>query len=283
MNSLTKLVRERGGRLVASRLRSFVEPLRTDGHVLMLHNGRSGSTLLGDMLDQHPDMFWDGETIEKRLHQRSEREGIGIDRFYGALDPQAEVEEIRRRMQTRCGGRIFGTELQDYHLKMLGLSLPEMIERLRPLGFTKFILLERNHLRKIVSHLIATQKRRHHVGAATKVEVDPIQINPERIYIGHKSTTLREVLEQYAEFARSARAALRKQDLLELSYEEHIETDPNVAAAKVCEFLGLPSHRASIKFGKTTNVPLSAAVKNYAEVVRSLEATGFASVVEEAG
>ncbi len=31
------------------------------GCVAMFHVGRSGSTVLGDLLDQHPDIFWDSE------------------------------------------------------------------------------------------------------------------------------------------------------------------------------------------------------------------------------
>ncbi len=283
MTSVLKLLRERGGRLAASRLRAIVQPMRRDGHAVMLHNGRSGSTLLGDMLDQNPAIFWDGETIEKRLHQRSEREDVGIDKLYGKLDVETELAAIRQRMSSRCGNRIFGTELQDYHLDMLGASLPDMIEQLRRVGFTKFILLERNYLRKIVSHLVATQKRRHHVSAETKVTVDPIRINPDRIYIGHTFTTLQNVLEQYRSFAEAARANVNGGDLLELSYESDIETDPNVACARVCDFLGVETHQAAIKFGKTTNVPLNEVVENYSEVASALDKSGFGSLLDSAG
>ena len=35
------------------------------GVVVMLHIGRCGSTVLANMLDQNPNIFWDGKTARK--------------------------------------------------------------------------------------------------------------------------------------------------------------------------------------------------------------------------
>ena len=41
---------------------------RRPGVVIMLHIGRCGSTVLANMLDQNPNIFWDGKTA-RRAHE----------------------------------------------------------------------------------------------------------------------------------------------------------------------------------------------------------------------
>ncbi|NEQ34055.1 MAG: hypothetical protein F6K04_24205 [Leptolyngbya sp. SIO4C5] len=38
--------------------------------IAMLHYGRCGSTVLGDLLGQHPDIFWDSEVFERLYTQQ---------------------------------------------------------------------------------------------------------------------------------------------------------------------------------------------------------------------
>lgn len=268
---------KRGPRAVASRLRAMVQTPRSDGHILMMHNGRSGSTLLGDMMDQHPSIFWDGETFEKFLHQKSAERDIGIDHLYGSFSGQDLIGEIENRIKTRAGNRQFGTEIQDYHLLMTEISLADFAERLRNLGFTKFIYLDRNYMRKIVSHIIATERDQFHVGANAKTKRSQININPEEMYIGHQFTTLTDTLERYKKFSDDATKVFANDDFLQLTYEEHIKNSPTVASEQVCKFLNISVHDPKIKFGKTTNIPLHDVIENYAEIETILKSGPFAS------
>ena len=121
MNSLFKRVLEHGPRHASARVRSLALPTRADGHVLMLHTGRSGSTVLGAMLDQHKSIFWDGETIEKRLHRMSAQQGVGISQFYGKLTLGDSISHISNRVRRLSGGRRrpAGQELGEFP-KVLG-------------------------------------------------------------------------------------------------------------------------------------------------------------------
>ncbi len=266
-----------GPRAAISRIRAAVEKSRQSGHVLLLHNGRSGSTLLGNMMDQHSDVFWDGETFEKRLHKEAASRGVGIDSLYGEFTPADLTSEIFHRMDKRSGNRIFGTEIQDYHLKMVGLELPEFLAALRPKGFTKFIYLDRNYMRKVVSHIVATERNKFHIGTKTKLKKTGFELDPDMIYIGHRLTSLLEALQQYDDFASDVSKALPKKDLLHLRYEDDIENDPHQAARKVCKFLDIKFHKPKVNFGKTTTRSLKEILENYEEIEDLIRGSSFAS------
>ncbi|MEO0417764.1 MAG: hypothetical protein AAF249_02790 [Pseudomonadota bacterium] len=268
-------LRERGPRALSSRLRGLVQSPRDEGHVLMVHNGRSGSTLLGDMLDQNPNIFWDGETLEKMFHRLSDEAGQGIDKLYGSLSFDAAVAEIEDRLDKLAGNRVFGTELQDYHPVMVSSDLEQFVERLKRTGFTRFISLQRSHLRKLVSHVVATQKEQFHVSSGAKVRVKQIRINPDRIYIGHRFTTLLDALSTYQEFSEATQRLFDAEDALFLTYEDHIKSDPTVALDKAIEFLGVENHQPKINFGKTTDIAIKDLIENFDEVSDVLAGSAF--------
>lgn len=248
----------------------------------MLHNGRSGSTLLGDMLDQHKDIYWDGETFEKQLHRLHASTNIDFPNLYGRISTEDALTEVQGRLLGRAGNRIFGTEIQDYQVKMMGASLPDYIGALRELGFNRFLFLQRNYLRKIASHMVATARNQHHVGTQTTVKTHRIKIEPGKMYLGHRFTTLLDALAQYKEFADQIRANCAPEELLEIRYEHDLQDDPRIAARKVTDFLGLPPHTPKVKFGKTTTANLADVVENYDEVVEILSNSPFADQLETA-
>lgn len=241
----------------------------------MVHNGRSGSTLLGDMLDQSPEIFWDGETLEKLFHRLSDEAGQGIDKLYGSLSFDAAIAEIEDRLDKLAGNRLFGTELQDYHPIMVSSDLPQFVERLKRKGFTRFISLQRSHLRKLVSHVVATQKEQFHVSSGAKVKVKQIRVNPNRIYVGHRFTTLLEALSTYQEFSEVSQRLLASEDALFLTYEDHIKSDPTIALNKTLEFLGIERHQPKINFGKTTDIAIKDLIENFDEVAEALAGSAF--------
>jgi len=268
-------LRERGPRALSARFRAMVQKRASEGHVVMVHNGRCGSTLLGDMLDQNPEIFWDGETLEKMYHRMSQKSGRGIDHFYGEVSFNAGLSEIEDRLDKLAGNRVFGTELQDYHPVMLSSDLHRVVDRLKQSGFTRFISLQRSHLRKLVSHIVATQKAQFHVSSGAKVDLKKITINPARIYVGHRFTTLRDALGRYQEFSEEARDLFRSEDALFLTYENDIQSDPMIALGKVTDFLGIERHQPKVNFGKTTDIALNELIENYDEFAEALAGSEF--------
>ncbi len=264
----------RAARAINARLVSTFADPRPDGHVLMLHTGRSGSTMLGDMLDQHPKVFWDGEVIEKLLHNISHKEGVGIDHLRGRLSLDDVINQIQRRMRTRSGGKIYGMEIQDYHLDFIESSLEEFLSILIRIGFQKFVYLDRSPIRKMVSHLVATKNNEWHINKPQHVSRSKIIIIPDRIYIGHNFTTMRDSLDKMIQFKEKSIDLLGGQRFLKLDYDTDIRFDPMAASSKVCAHLELPDHKPRIKFAKTADLQLSDLIENYSEVESALLRSG---------
>lgn len=275
-NSTLKKI-SRASRALKARLSSALLDPRPDGHVLMLHCGRSGSTLLGDMMDQHPDVFWDGEVVEKMLHSTSRKEGVGIDHLQGRFSLEDVIDKNRHRMRTRAGGKIYGMEIQDYHMKFINCSAEEFLSNARNMGFTNIIYLDRNPIRKLVSHLVATNNGEWHIGVNQRSSKPKIRINPDRIYIGHSMSNLKDSLDQMIYFKKDIDQFLYGEQYLRLGYDADIRSDPTVALSKVCAYLGIPEHKPKIKFAKTADLKLSDLIENYLEVESELFRSGHLS------
>lgn len=272
-------LKEHGPRALKSRGLALLRKPKTEGNVVILHNGRSGSTLLGQMLDQHPEIFWDGETYEKQLHKRQAKSTLGFEDMWGLIDDRAALAELRTRMRRRAGGRIFGTELQDYHPQMMGTEIEPYLDKMQRLGFTKFVYLQRNYLRKIVSAATATKTGSFHVKAGRRSSATRIRLNPRRLYIGHRHTTLLDVMREYRAFHRRTISALGRDQVLELSYEKDIENDPGVAASKVFNHIDVEPIEPEVTLSKTTSKDLSNVVENFDEILEVVEQSEFSDQI----
>ncbi len=275
MHPFVNTVLEHGPRTLASRARSLVRRPLAEGHVLMIHTGRSGSTVLGKLLDQHPAIFWDGETLEKHFHRVSRKKGVGVNAMYGEPSLDDAIALIRKRMSSLSGGRHFGLEVQDYHLKMIGTDCEAFLGELRRLGFSKFVILTRNPVRKLVSHVVATKRGQHHAQIGESVRREKVRINLDRVYVGHCFVSVEEVLEQFDEFFGSFEKLLANEDALRLSYADHVEESPLVAYDAICRYLGLEPQQPAITLRKTTQRDLDEVIENYGEFKERMLATRF--------
>lgn len=258
-------------RMARPLIESAISRRRREGHVLVLHTGRSGSTLLGDMLDQHPDVFWDGEVLEKMLHRIARKDSVGIDALFGTLTAEQAFGEIAMRQRWFSGSNIFGIEVQDYHLDFFGIDMATLVARLRELGFTRFVILDRrDQLRKVTSHLLAQERGVHHLFAPRSNLQRRVTIGIDRLYSGHRFRSLDDVLESYAEFFGAARDELREDDVLEIDYETHIENNPFDGYELICRHIHLEPRNPTIKFIKTAPQPLCDLIENHDEVMAYL-------------
>ena len=125
-------------------------------NVVMFHIGRSGSTVLSDLLGQHSRVFWDGQIYE-RLFEQLEASSTRV--APGSVARHNAITALQFRMRA-AGERVYGFEVKFFHLRCFGIDLKEYVAHLRALGFTHFVILERrNYLRKILSSVVA-----HRVG-----------------------------------------------------------------------------------------------------------------------
>jgi len=246
------------------------------GSAAMFHVGRSGSTVLADLLGQHRRVFWDGEIYE-RMFRDWERAGFKIGDENMPDDP---VAYLRRRMK-RSGRRWYGYEVKFYHVRNTHFTLDDYVRRLIELGFAHFVILERkNYLRKLVSNYawLQTEQTHHAQGAAAKLT--KVHIDVERIPMHLTYKPLMTMMQDYRDNFAKLRELLADQQVVDLSYEDDISEDPRVGYRRVCELMGIEPQDVEVRLGKTNPFPLREMIENYEEVAGVLRGTEFEWMLE---
>lgn len=239
--------------------------------VTTFHIGRSGSTVLGDLLNQHSAVHWLGE-----IHEWPE--------FRAHPAPPGTGSELIRRLRARLPDvhkPVAGVEAKFYHLHDHGIALGAFLDELRQefsgQGNCRFIVLRRkNYLRKIVSSLAARQRSQWFAKPGARLKPVRLEINPERVCIDGDAQPLIDYLQDWdAQFAQLD-AALMSEGALPLTYEDDIEQDPRVAYRKVCAWLGLPPEAPEVRYARTTAEPLADIITTMAAVRTALSGTAYA-------
>lgn len=265
----------RTGEIVRNRLDALVRRAPADGHALMLHTGRSGSTVVGNLLQQHSRIYWDGEIYEKMFVWIRAKQGVLIRDQNRLLRPDDAWPYLDRRRK-RAGAKLYGFECRDYHLLWLKVSLVDYLRAAESRGFTRVILLERrNLLRKIISNVVAETRDQHHVRAGAQVERPSLRLNLDQVPLDHGHVEIRSALTQTKRWLEEAAAAAAEFEHLHLCYEDSIQNDPLVAYRQACDFLGVAPEVPRIALGRTTAFPLSQIIENFDELRERLRGTEF--------
>ena len=74
------------------------------GNIVLFHIGRSGSTLLGDMLNQNPHIYWDGEVYNNILKKHQK---LTINPF----------NYLNSKMYYSGKNKFYGFEVKFFHIK----------------------------------------------------------------------------------------------------------------------------------------------------------------------
>lgn len=242
-------------------------------HVAMLHTGRCGSTVLGNMLNAHSQVFWGGEIFESLMNPE------GIQNSAGALS--GAINSSRARSVSK----IFGFEtnyLPQQHLSdnCLNICLENYVSSLRDLGFSYFIVLNRkNYLRRAISIEIGRQKSSWHsksdVVAPTKIRIDP-----DSFQTGYKRETL---LKSFScmEVNYSLLCKLVSDNCLVLNYEDDVLADPRVAYKKVCRFLKISDESPKITLKRTNPFSYEQMIINFDEVSEALKNTNYSWMLDD--
>jgi len=252
-------------RRVGNLALGFLRPWRP-GNIAMFHMARSGSTVMGDLLDQHPSIFWDGEIYSPQrpfLFTRVSRSLIS--------DPM-KILQLRIRL---AGTSFYGFETQFYHLDLINIELPDYIGQLKRLGFDHFILLDRrNHLRIIVSALIGLETDRWHQKRPTLPRLTQIELATDNVFPPN-GLPLKATLSHFGECFAKLEKLLDDDQVLRLTYEDDILEDPLVGYRRVCRFLEVPAHEVTVRYGRTNPFKLKDMIINFSQVEEALCGTSF--------
>jgi len=248
----------------------LLSPFRK-GNIVVFHIGRSGSTVLGDILNQHPRIFWDSEIYERLLPQWTTQVSA-LDIRDLSEDP---LQFLKNRMR-QAGSRFYGFEVKFFQLKLLNLKLSDYINDLQKLGVNYFIILERkNYLRAIVSSVIAHQTLLLHQSKQDRPKLHQVKLEIDNIKIDRNAKPLISYLWEYHEDFRKLEKFLSGKNVLKLSYEDDVMASPLSAYERVCNFIGIESRKVSVRFSKTNPFKLREIITNFEEVEQTLSGTLF--------
>lgn len=229
--------------------------------------------MLGDLLDQHPAMWWDGEVYNFKRRYWAELSEAQRGDPLGVLD---------QRMAKKSRKRRYGLECKFYHARQIGLTLEQMVAALDARGFERFIVLDRrNRLRKVVSSLVAAARGSARVPAGIEAPLLRVRIPVDGVPIDSACKPLVTLLHEYEADVRRIEEILADRPVLRLRYEDDLAKDPTDAYRRACAFLGLEPGMPTIRMGRATPHPWRAVVENHAEVAEALAGTAFAWMAEE--
>lgn len=249
------------------------------GSVAMFHIGRSGSTVLGNLLNQNPNILWNGEIYHPYVDWNGQK--VVSRGKEATIDP---VHLIRKKA-LRAGRRYYGFEVKFYHLDRTRISLSDYIQRISDIGVDRFIVLKRkNYLRKIVSSSVSFNKYQlnlrsiyssdHHSNSAAAT-LHKISLNIDNINIDASQKSLIEHLRCYHHNFQKLDAELENKQALRLTYEDHIAQNPIDGYHSVCDFLGVEKCPVKVNYGKTNPFKLSEIVDNFSDLEKALQNTEF--------
>lgn len=251
------------------RLAGLPRSGRRPGVVLMLHVGRCGSTVLADLLGQHPRIHWDGKLPR-----------IARD-LYGRAFASLDFPDWTRRQFAISGDRFYGFEfkiLADQYPAMIGMTTPEFLAACRKIGVTHYVLLvRRNTLRHVVSHYASKNRGRWHASAGETVRSGTFTLDLADVTTGSApGRGLVDYIREVEAAHEAVRRGLDGERLLEIEYERDIdEKGADHAYRRICDFLGLAPAAADIRRARMAPQPIAGLVENFDEVRAALEGTGY--------
>lgn len=254
------------GMLAVARLNRALGARPGGRNIVVFHAGRSGSQVLAGLLAQHPDIFWDNELFwAARL--RTYRD------IYGdAFDPM----EIIRLAPFKTRKPWYGWEMKPNHFRLAELDRAACIEQLKVMGYDRFIVLRRKSLlRQFLSmRLLKSQEDRSRTHVRADDDVQRRQIDIDTLAFLNFARVQEEDFNDLAH-------DLAGEQVLQLTYEDHIEQDPRNAQRRVCDFMGVAPHEARVTLRRGNPFPLREIIRNYDEVASDLSGTAYAYMLEQ--
>lgn len=251
--------------------------------VCLIHFGRSGSTLLKTLLDEHPSMRWHGEIFNNRVSSISSNSNLSEIMTYinSLLEPEANnIDKV-------VVG--FEVKLLDF-LPNLSCGFEEFLEELQSQGY-KFILLRRvNTLARITSSIKAEISGIYHAFAhdkETQAKISSTTVNLANGYLrdydtGATAQSVCELLRLAQEREEQVKTYLSKlsRNYLYLVYENDIVDNPQLGYTKVTDYLNLPALPIKNVFLTKTGRGLNNDISNFEEVKHELQFSEFSWMLE---
>ncbi len=229
---------------------------------ILFVQGRSGSNLLRDLLNAHPDIQCDSELFKADPNHITAQK---INKII--LKIPASFVESRCRLSKQ---NVYGFVLMDYHLKNPGV----LIKQLYQSGW-KIIYVSRNDLMaQCFSNLLA-QKTNHWHNRSNKLEATyKVKITKEELL---------DELNWWVARKKNEENILKGIKAYHVIYEDNLQDKadwPNTTH-KLFEYLGVDPVPVSSTFQKTYSRHYSDIINNYDELMDSLKNTAYQHLIPD--
>jgi hypothetical protein len=255
--------------------------------VVIVHFGRSGSTVISQMLGQHSNVTVHGEIFTNLDNQHRVSQGLTSSALLAIIN--GEIDS----MAAKDGHQCHVVEVKPANFFANPYCTPaEFFNALVNAGDFQIVFLRRvNTLMRIMSDQMSLQSGTHHLlGSDLDLFAEHCS---ERFSLPHGSglvdwatgqsgDSLSSVIANARAFERQIYQTIRMAGpaLLNLTYEEHVYFDPSSAYMKILDFIGLDHQPAESWLLKTT-LSLDTELENSSEVYHLLENSSYAWMANE--
>ena len=251
--------------------------------VVNWHLGRCGSSVLGSLLAQHPDVDYGNEIFSPYMPRRRG------DRVLPT------IEQVVADFHGRSRRDVHLFEVKHLPAQNLGLypslNVADWLQKFRELGCQSHILLHRrNGLRRMVSHVRAAESGVYvaSIHSQNRQPSPKLTLPLEGIRHGFEVRSLLGWLQEYERgwqqmqtlFSQCARDSSDFR-WLSLTYEDDLAQSPLEGYQRVCSFLGLSTFEPDLRCRKLNPGSLSALIANWDEIRALLAPTPFAWMLED--
>jgi hypothetical protein len=241
-------------------------------NVAIFHHGRCGSTVLGNLLTQHP-LIYNGSEI---LHHFNDH-----DKSYNNVKKYIDLKMYFQHTPYYCFETKFMSQ-QHLGANYINMPLAEYIKLLKELKFEKFIVIKRvNYLRRAISVMVGNINNVWHQKDASK-KMTKVNIDLENYAFGDSFLPLIKHFETMDQQYELLLQLLDTKNVLYIEYESDILANPLIAFTKACDFLKLEHANVQIDLKRTNPYSLSDLIENYTEVQLALKNTPYEWMLEEA-
>ena len=256
------------------RLASAIRPPASSN--VLLHAGRSGSTVLNRLLNQHPKIHFEGEVLGSRYNYHFHQAPATMPiRTY-------DVGSSIRRRWWRSHRNHYRVEVKMLDLPVHGRrTLEAAASLLKSCGSRLIVIRRRNVLRRFISAIRPELTGSAWHQSVSEVSDSPkVQIDLDRPWASRYPDKDIEGILQQEDDALTSLGALAREAALDLWFEDHIRDDPTVGYTAICETIGVEPVSVTNIIQRTNPGPISSIVENAEELRERLEGSRWAWMIE---
>ncbi|TKB46633.1 hypothetical protein [Thalassotalea mangrovi] len=210
--------------------------------------GRTGSTVLVDLINSHPDAFCYGEVLAPNVVRGVKKpvryaQGLTVFAKTPAVGFKVKVYQLEKA-QNQCPRKVLH-DFSDNGWKVIYLHRDNLLEH-------------------AISDLRSEKTGTYHQFGKNKQQQPLVDINYEEV----------ERVVKFRENCRMAeKKALQGIDYFDISYEKNLcdATKQTETLNRLFDYLGLPEHQVSTRFNKVVKSDLSKVISDYATLEQRLK------------